>query len=177
VLFAPDTEWSLKAAVELVNTAVAPDTLTSLDELEQWWLGHRYSGRHDRTAAELEALRGIRAPLRTLLTAERERAAQLTNEMLSRANAVPQLVRHDELDWHIHAISPDAPLPERVIVESAMAMVDLIRSDELSRLSTCADAACDGLVLDLSRNRSRRFCSTRCANRSAAAAYRARGRT
>jgi predicted RNA-binding Zn ribbon-like protein len=57
-----------------------------------------------------------------------------------------------------------------------MAMVDLIRTDELSRLSTCADEGCDGLVLDLSRNRSRRFCSTRCANRNAAAAYRARGR-
>ena len=35
---------------------------------------------------------------------------------------------------------------------------------------------CEGLVLDLSRNRSRRYCSTACANRNAVAAYRARGR-
>jgi predicted RNA-binding Zn ribbon-like protein len=56
-----------------------------------------------------------------------------------------------------------------------MAMVDVIRVDELSRLSVCADDGCDGLVLDLSRNRSRRFCSTTCANRNAVAAYRARG--
>jgi len=63
-----------------------------------------------------------------------------------------------------------------VVVEVAMAMIDLIPADELSRLSVCADERCDGLVLDLSRNRSRRFCSTTCANRNAVAAYRARGR-
>jgi predicted RNA-binding Zn ribbon-like protein len=176
MVFAPDTEWSLKAAVELTNTALEPDTLTSFDELERWWTAHRYTGRHDRDVDELEALRAIRPKLRVLLTADRDAAAELTNEMLNRSQALPQLVRHDDLDWHIHAISSQAPLPERVIVETAMAMVDLIRTDELSRLSTCADDGCDGLVLDLSRNRSRRFCSTRCANRNAAAAYRARGR-
>jgi len=85
-------------------------------------------------------------------------------------------VRHDGLDWHIHATPADAPLDRRVVVESAMAMVDLIRADELSRLSVCADDRCNGLVLDLSRNRSRRFCTTTCANRNAVAAYRARGR-
>ena len=99
------------------------------------------------------------------------------NEMLAQARALPQLVRHDALDWHLHAIASDAPLDRRVLVETAMAMVDVLRSDELSRLSVCADEDCRGLVLDLSRNRSRRFCSTRCANRNAVAAYRARERT
>jgi predicted RNA-binding Zn ribbon-like protein len=177
VLFAPDTEWSLRAAVELVNTGVDPDTLTSQEEVESWWTTHRYTGRHDRDAAELSALRAIRGDLRTLLTSDRDRAAEIANAMLADARAVPQLVRHDELDWHIHAISSEAPLDRRVIVETAMAMVDLIRADELSRLSVCADDGCDGLVLDLSRNRSRRFCSTRCSNRNAAAAYRARERS
>jgi predicted RNA-binding Zn ribbon-like protein len=115
--------------------------------------------------------------LRELLTADRDTAAAKTNTMLMRARALPQLVRHDELDWHIHATSSETPLPDRVKVETAMAMIDLIRADELSRISLCADDGCDGLVLDLSRNRSRRFCSTRCSNRNAAAAYRARART
>jgi predicted RNA-binding Zn ribbon-like protein len=144
--------------------------------MESWWTTHRYTGRHDRDAAELQALRAIRPELRALLTADRDTAAELTNGMLAQARALPQLLRHDGLDWHIHAISSQAPLPDRVIVETAMAMIDLIRADELSRLSVCADDSCDGLVLDLSRNRSRRFCSTRCSNRNAAAAYRARGR-
>ena len=84
--------------------------------------------------------------------------------------------RHDGLDWHIHAVPPDAPLDRRIVVESAMAMVDVIRTDELSRVSLCDHDRWGGLVLDLSRNRSRRFCSTACANRNAVAAYRARGR-
>ena len=78
------------------------------------------------------------------------------------------------MDWHVHAIADDAPLTSRIRVETAMAMIDVIRADEMSRLGICADDDCDGIVLDLSRNRSRRFCCTTCSNRNAVAAYRAR---
>jgi len=94
--------------------------------------------------------------------------------MLAEARAVPQLVRHDVWDWHLHAVEPERDLPTRIVVETAMAMIDVIRSDEMSRLGVCADDTCRGVVLDLSRNRSRRFCSTACGNRNAVAAYRAR---
>jgi predicted RNA-binding Zn ribbon-like protein len=94
--------------------------------------------------------------------------------MLAEAGAVPQLVRHDELDWHLHAVHADRPLATRIAVETAMAMIDVIRADEMPRLGICADEDCEGLVLDLSRNRSRRFCSRTCSNRAAVAAYRAR---
>jgi len=176
VLFAHDTIASLAAAVDLVNSAEEPETLTTVTELDAWYAAHGYTGRHDGDDAELAALRALRPVLRELLTANRDRAAELVNAMLADADALPQLVRHDELDWHIHAVPRDAPLDRRVVVETAMAMVDVIRADELSRLSLCADDRCDGLVLDLSRNRSRRFCSTTCANRNAVAAYRARRR-
>jgi predicted RNA-binding Zn ribbon-like protein len=94
--------------------------------------------------------------------------------MLARAKALPRLARHDSWDWHLHAVDDTAPLATRITVDTAMAMIDLIRADELSRLGVCADDACEGIVLDLSRNRSRRFCSTTCGNRNAVAAYRAR---
>jgi predicted RNA-binding Zn ribbon-like protein len=175
-LFAHDTVASLRAAVDLVNTGEEPDTLVTVADLDAFFTEHGYTGRHDGDEAELAALRALRPVLRELLTTDRDRAAELVNAMLAGAGAVPQLVRHDELDWHIHAVPVDAPLDRRVVVESAMAMVDVIRADELSRLSVCADDRCGGLVLDLSRNRSRRFCSTTCANRNAVAAYRARGR-
>jgi predicted RNA-binding Zn ribbon-like protein len=176
MLFAYDTEASLRAAVSLVNSAVEPDTLTEIAQLDEWYDEHGFTGRRDSDAAELEALRALRPVLRELLTAERDDAAALVNSLLAEAQAVPQLRRHDGLDWHIHAVPADAPLERRVAVEVAMAMIDLIRADELSRLSVCADQRCEGLLLDLSRNRSRRFCSTICANRNAVAAYRARGR-
>jgi predicted RNA-binding Zn ribbon-like protein len=116
----------------------------------------------------------LRAPLRALLTADRDEAVARLNAILAERRAIPQLVRHDGWDYHLHATDPSAPLAERIAVETAMAMVDVIRADELSRLAVCADERCDGIVLDLARNRSRRYCSAACGNRLAVAAYRAR---
>ena len=174
MVFAHDTEASLQATVVLANTALPPDTLTSVEELDEWYNGFSYTGRRDGDRAELEAVRALRPLLRDLLTSNREHAVELVNAMLAEAGALPQLVRHEPFDWHVHAVSVDAPLVTRITVETAMAMVDVIRSDEMSRLGVCADDDCEGLVLDLSRNRSRRFCSTTCGNRNAVAAYRAR---
>jgi len=167
---------TLQAAVLLANSALEPDTLTSTADLDAHWVDFGYTGRRDRDDAELDAVRGLRPRLRTLLTSDRDGAVEIVNAMLDEEQAVPQLVRHDPFDWHIHAVSPEAPLATRIVVETAMAMIDVIRSDEMSRLAVCADDDCEGVVLDLSRNRSRRYCSTTCGNRNAVAAYRARQR-
>jgi predicted RNA-binding Zn ribbon-like protein len=55
-----------------------------------------------------------------------------------------------------------------------MAVIDVVRSNELSRLRICASATCLDVVVDLSKNRSKRFCDGTCGNRAAVAAYRAR---
>jgi predicted RNA-binding Zn ribbon-like protein len=172
--FAHDTETALRAAVALVNSAEEPETLTTHDELDAFFAEYGLTGDRVRDPAELEAVRALRAPLRELLTADRDRAVEIVNEILAEHRAVPRLVRHDEFDYHLHATTDATPLAVRIAVNSAMAMVDLIRADELGRLSVCADETCGGIVLDLSRNRSRRFCSAACGNRIAVAAYRAR---
>jgi predicted RNA-binding Zn ribbon-like protein len=174
VVFTHDTEVSLLAAATLVNTEGDPDELDSMADLDAFYERFEYTGRRDGDAAELDAVRRLRPVLRGLLTSDRDRAVELVNAMLADAHALPQLVRHDHWDWHLHAVDPDAPLATRITVETAMAMIDVIRADELSRLSLCSDDTCDGVVLDLSRNRSKRFCSTTCGNRNAVAAYRAR---
>lgn len=165
---------ALQAAVTLVNSDLEPVSVTRPDELDEFLSDFGYTGRHDGDQAEVDAVRAILPSLRELLTSDRDHAAALVNEMLFQAKALPQLSRHDGYDWHLHAVAPDRPLADRIIVETAMAMIDVIRADELSRLGICADDDCKGLVLDLSRNRSRRFCSTACGNRNAVAAYRAR---
>ncbi|GAB3693718.1 CGNR zinc finger domain-containing protein [Angustibacter aerolatus] len=161
----------------LVNSAEPPDTLTTSAQLDAWFTEFDSTGRHDRDAAELASVQALRPVLRELLTSDRDRAVELLNRMLADARAVPQLVRHGDVDWHVHAVPSDAPLATRVLVEVALAMVDVVRGDELSRLGVCADDDCECLVLDLSRNRSRRYCSTTCGNRNAVAAYRARRAT
>lgn len=174
MVFTHDTELALQAAVTLANSAEEPDTLTEVADLDRVWDEFSYTGRHDRTRDELDAVRALRPRLRQLLTADRAGAVTVVNQMLSEARAVPQLVRHDTFDWHIHAIEPEQPLDRRILVETALAMIDVIRADEMSRLAVCDDDTCDSVVLDLSRNRSKRFCSTTCGNRNAVAAYRAR---
>ena len=177
MLFTDDTDAALQAAVALVNSTDEPgDPLGSVDDLSAFLASWPYTGRLDATQGELDAVRRLRPALRTLLLAERDEAADIVNGMLAKAKALPQLQRHDHWDWHVHAVDPDRPLEERVVVETAMAMIDVIRADEMSRLDRCASDDCDDVVLDLSRNRSRRYCSTTCGNREAVAAYRARQR-
>ncbi|AJW42329.1 hypothetical protein NY08_4327 [Rhodococcus sp. B7740] len=174
MLFAHDAELSLLSAVALVNSAEDPDTLTTREQLAEFFIEQGYSGRFDGDDAELEAVRALRPTLRALLTSSRDDAVVEVNRLLAESSALPRLVRHGDLDWHVHAVADDSPLVTRIVVETAMAMIDVIRADELSRFDVCADPDCNGLVLDLSRNRSRRFCSTTCGNRAAVAAYRAR---
>ena len=174
MVFAHDTECSLRAAVALVNSAEPPDTLTTPADLDDFYAAHRYTGARTHDGAELDAVRALRGPLRALLTADRDAAVGIVNEILARYRAVPRLVRHDGFDYHLHATPSSAPFADRIAVETAMAMVDVVRADELGRLAVCADPTCAGLVLDLSRNRSRRYCSPACGNRLAVAAYRAR---
>ncbi len=170
MVFTHDTEAALLAAVALVNSAEEPDTLTTIEELASFLDQHEFTGARTGDAAELASVRVLRPRLRGLMTGDRDTAAALVNDLLGEEHALPQLVRHGEHDWHVHAVAPDAPLATRMAVEAAMAMIDVIRADEMSRLDVCADPDCEGLVLDLSRTRSRRFCSTTCTHRAAVAA-------
>lgn len=175
MVFTHDTEVALAAASALVNTLdreqeQLPDP-ASLDEfVRTWgWTGER---RHDD--AELQAVRDLRPRLRRLWELDEKEVVRLVNELLREANALPQLVRHDAWDYHLHATPSQAPLATRIAVEAAMAFVDLVRGKELSRLGICAADDCDSVVVDLSKNRSKRFCEGGCGNRKAVAAYRAR---
>ena len=174
MVFAHDTESALLAAVALANSAEPPDTLETVASLEEFFEEHRYSGSHARTREELDEVRALRPRLRELLTADRDEAVAHVNAMLFEAGALPRLVRHDGWDWHLHATPDDAPLASRMAVGAAMAMVDVIRVGQLDRLRTCESTTCDNVLVDLSKNRSRRYCDAGCGNRANVAAYRAR---
>lgn len=178
MVFAPDTERNIAAAVDLVNTARrrdGVDAMASTADVADFYSRWGYTLRYDGDAAELAAVRGARAEIAALWDVDRDAAAFALNEMLARGGAVPHLARHDSFDWHLHGTAPHAPLATVVLVETAMAMVDVVRTDEYDRLQRCAAHDCDAVLVDLSRNRSRRFCDVNgCANRAHVAAYRAR---
>ncbi|WP_193597125.1 CGNR zinc finger domain-containing protein [Microbacterium sp. YJN-G] len=174
MIFTDDTVEAMRAAVHLVNSAEDPDTLASAEDVESFLETFPYTGRIDHDAAELAELRALRPRLRRMLLASRDEMVDGINHALRDVRFDAHVVRHDGADWHLHAVADDRPLPERILAETAMALLDVVRADEGSRLTVCADEECEGVVLDLSRNRSRRYCSTACTNRNAVAAYRAR---
>ena len=178
--FAHDTEDALATAAALVNTdpgaGTGEDTLVTVADLtrfldEEGWFGSRAGDR-----AELDEVRALRPRLRALWHLDEQDVVAEVNRILDEAEALPQLVDHDGLGWHIHAVPQEAPLPTRMAVEAAMAVVDVVRAGELDRLKTCAADDCDAVVVDLSRNRSKRFCEGGCGNRENVRAYRDRQR-
>jgi predicted RNA-binding Zn ribbon-like protein len=175
LIFAHDTEVALAAAAALVNTGRGdeerlPDP-AALDRFITEW---GWSGPRARDRAELDAVTALRLVLAQVWELTVDDAVALVNTMLRAAGALPQLVKHDAWDYHLHATSAGAPLADRMAVEAAMAFTDVIRSGELERLRRCAADDCDNVLVDLSKNRSRRFCGTTCANRVNVAAYRSR---
>jgi predicted RNA-binding Zn ribbon-like protein len=179
VLFSHDTERSLAETAALVNSVgLDGDTLVTLADLDDFLARYPYSGVIRRTQEELESVRVLRHRLRRFWTAaNRDEAATLANEILAEADARPYLTRHDEWDWHLHVTRPDAPLADRIAAEAAMAFLDLIRADALDRLRICAADDCEDVLIDLSKNSSKRYCDTgNCGNRTNVAAYRARKR-
>jgi predicted RNA-binding Zn ribbon-like protein len=179
MVFAHDAERSLIDAAKLINTAESEvDQLNTLADLDEFVMANDYSGSRSHTMGELRAVRHLRPRLRAVWTAEEDEAVRLVNNILRNGRALPQLVKHDGWDYHLHATTPDAPLDTRMAVDAAMALVDVIREKELDRLRVCAAEDCNAVLVDLSRNRSKRFCDTgNCANRTHVAAYRARKAT
>ncbi len=180
LIFTPDTRSSLVMTADIVNTlpgTASPDVdgLVDLDDLAAYLQVHPYSGTIRLDATELEAIRRIRPRLRELWSLDRDSAVPLVNAMLHESNAVPRLVRHDAYDWHIHATPDDAPLADRILIEAAMAFVDVIRADAYERIRVCAADDCGAVYVDFSRNGSKRYCDTgNCGNRMNVNAYRQR---
>jgi predicted RNA-binding Zn ribbon-like protein len=178
--FAHDTELALVEAAALVNTlSDGVDELATRSGLDAFLDRYQFSGARLGTEEELASVRRLRERLRTLWSArDRDEVAGIVNALLAESAAQPYLSRHDQWDWHLHVTRPDAPLADRIGAEAAMGFLDLVRSDDLDRLRFCSAHDCSDVLVDLSRNKSKRYCDTgNCGNRANVAAYRARKRT
>lgn len=180
MVFIHDTEMSLRAAAALVNTLPDTDTegvdrLVSQQDFDAYLDEYAYTGAFHRDDDELAAVRANRPRLLELWSVDRDGAVPLVNAMLRDGRALHQLVIHDGFDWHIHATEPDAPLSVRMLVEAAMAFVDVIRSDQWDRVRICEADDCASVYVDFSKNGSKRYCDTgNCGNRMNVIAYRRR---
>ena len=179
MLFTHDTEVNLIFFAALLDTVSGAsergdDELSTPGQLSELLGRWKFTGRIDRDARELREVRRTRERVREIWGQDEAAVVASVNQTLADADAVPRLVDHDGLGWHIHATTDESPLAERMLVEAAMALVDVVRAERLDRLRECEAEDCTGVFVDLSKNGSKRFCSTRCGNRVAVRAYRAR---
>jgi predicted RNA-binding Zn ribbon-like protein len=99
--------------------------------------------------------------------------AQRVNRLLADHPAHPHLAKEGG-EWRLHHHPVDATLAPMWTSICAEAMARTIGLGHGHRLGTCDDPDCGRVFLDVSKNASRRFCSTTCQNRIKTAAYRRR---
>jgi predicted RNA-binding Zn ribbon-like protein len=173
LLFGHDTTAALVLAADLVNS----DELTDVAALEVFLDRHLVEPRRPATAADLDAVHVLRPRLRALWRAtSAEPLSELVNGLLRDSGARPRLTDHGGgWGWHLHVTAHDAALEHRIAAQVAFAFADLVRLRETGRLRHCEAPGCDAVFVDLSKNRSRRYCDTgNCGNRQHVAAYRER---
>lgn len=167
-----DTVSAIQLAVRLVNS-----TRHRKSPAEQLWAVCAASLRRDRdadVAGELMEVEKILPQLEQLLTSDVLDIVDLINGIL-RDNGEPlQLVGQGEGEWSIQPEVRGRTLAAHILMASAMAMIEVVKSGELARIGICSAYGCDALTFDWSKNKSRRFCSDTCSTREAVAAYRSR---
>ncbi|MFI9101449.1 CGNR zinc finger domain-containing protein [Streptomyces fildesensis] len=176
-----DTRYALDCVVDLINTSPESEGREGLHDvaaLRAFVEDHHVSevgrlGEHD-----LATVRRVRERFAQVFCApSAQAAATLLNAMVAEAGTTPRLTNHDGHDWHVHYFAPGASLSDHLAADGGMALTFLVVAGECERLRRCDAPDCRRAFVDLSRNRSRRYCDSRtCGNRLHVAAYRARQR-
>jgi predicted RNA-binding Zn ribbon-like protein len=175
-------------AVRLVNTEEPgrrKDWLTGVDAVKA--LFHRESrGVRLADESDLPLMRSVRSRLRAVFEAaaagEENRAVDLLNDLLTAYPVSPIISGHELLDdtgrpnWHMHLAESADTATSLYAAGASMGLAVHLTQHGVDRLGICQAAPCRNAYLDTSTNRSRRYCSDRCATRANVAAYRARKR-
>jgi predicted RNA-binding Zn ribbon-like protein len=182
VLFSHDTEHALSTVVDLVNTAPAAsgdEQLPDLAALREFVERNDVSDVCDLDEHDLEAAVRLRDRFLEVFRTPEDKAATVgrINAIIAEARTTPHLTDHDDYDWHVHFFVPGSRLAEHLAADCGIALAYVVAAGELDRLRVCEAPDCDRVLVDLSRNRCRRYCDSRtCGNRMHVAAYRARQR-
>lgn len=174
-------EEAVDLAVDLVNTYNAhrgTDNLGDPGALDRFLDDRGKGGRTPATPDDLDEVRSLRALLRSIFEARDDRvAAENINRLLAESAALPRLTDHGGSGWHLHYTTPDVPIARELAAVTAMGLAVLMAEGRWDRIHICAGDRCLDVFVDMSKNRSRRYCSPGiCGNRASVAAYRRRAR-
>ncbi|GAA5080203.1 putative RNA-binding Zn ribbon-like protein [Thermocatellispora tengchongensis] len=184
--FNSHTDAVIAVAVALVNT---------LTPGERRGRAYRPPAGEERRAAVAEALRTgsrvaevtpeeagefcdvareLREVFEGVARGDVDAAAVRLNALLEKYEARPHLDRHDGEPWHLHFHGAGGTAVRDWAASCATGLAIVLGGELYDRLGVCTAPACDRVYVDVSRNGTRRFCSTACQNRVKTAAFRAR---
>ncbi|MEU8798738.1 CGNR zinc finger domain-containing protein [Spirillospora sp. NPDC048819] len=155
-------------AIDLVNTQRGrQDDLRDLEGLRALLVHRPHLG--GRIAhRDLDAMRELRAQLRAIFVSaargDEDDAVDRLNTLLIHHPVHPQVSRHDGQDWHLH-FNEAGSIPDRYAARTAMGLAAKIADQGIDRLGLCRAEGCERVFFDTTANRSRRYCSDRCAGR------------
>jgi predicted RNA-binding Zn ribbon-like protein len=169
-------------AVRLVNTAGGQgqdgDRLVNLEGLRNL-VADRQHLNAGVTRNDLEELRDLRAEFRAFFGAcadgDGEDAAARLNALLIQHPVHPQLSGHDDQPWHVH-YTESGSVADRYAAGAVMGLAVRLTDVGIDRFGVCQAAGCQGVFIDTSTSKTRRYCSERCMNRANVSAFRARKR-
>ncbi|MFE6740636.1 CGNR zinc finger domain-containing protein [Streptomyces tubercidicus] len=187
-------------AVRLVNTEQperGTDNLTSVEVVRDLF-GPAQQAARRATDSDVTRLRTVRARLRAVFEAadagDEVLAVDLLNALMMEFPVSPQISGHERRDdggtsrssgaesgggrpdWHMHIADHAANATAGFTATACMGLAFHLTELGVDRLGICEARPCRNVYLDTSTNRSRRYCSDRCATRANVAAYRARKR-
>lgn len=182
--FSHYTDDTVRLATDLVNTYAWVDRVESLvapDDLLSFLEGHAdllpEPPGWQPTAADVAEVQALRARLREVFQAEdAATAARLINDILSHAGARPKVSVHGGRGPHFHFEPGGERIADRLGATAAMALATVLVEDGLERFGLCGAHDCDDAFVDVSKNRSKNYCSTTCTTRENVAAHRARAK-
>lgn len=163
-----------------------------LDEPESWrtvgdlqeFLEQHHVEMSDESLTEMEfmKIRQLRDRLRDIfLRLETREPSEIVGAINGLLGATPvnlqASISEGELIQIKYKIPTNVVLVERLAVEVGLGLTLALQQYGPERLKVCAAAPCQEVFIDVSKNKSRRFCGERCANRYNVAHFRERQRS
>ncbi|MEU0935278.1 CGNR zinc finger domain-containing protein [Embleya sp. NPDC005971] len=179
MLEAPASAVLIEAFVNTIDVELGTDDLTTPSELGAWLAARSLLTPDTRVdPTDLDAARRLRAGLREKLgvpvgTTPAPEPLRQADDVL-RTLPVVFVLGPDGRPGGFTP-SPELPPVQRALAQLVIAWGELVGSGESTRLKRCAEHGCAWVFWDVSKNRSRRWCSMRvCGNRTKARRYAAK---
>lgn len=169
-----------KLVEHLINTydlyLDEPEHLRQPADLKRFLETHNLKSETAINQTMVEQVHRLREDLRLCWTAK-TLAEMITwlNTFLTLAAVTVQVEADAEnrVNFQFQAQS-STPFLQNLALECAVGIVFVLQNYGIERMRACAAEPCRDVFVDVSRNKTRRFCSERCANRYNIAAFRDR---